>query len=306
MSLELPDGLTSRPMAPDDAPAITELIAACELDLDGEVEIDLDDLVGNLVREGFDPERDAVLVLDGPALAGWAEVYGGRAEGQVRPEHRGRGIGTALLYWTEELARERGQTSVGQTVTDANEAAFELFRRNGYEPKWESWMLQIAFEDEPPPPPEPPEGIAIRPFEPGCDERATYELVEDAFNEWGDRGQTTYEQWLGYVSAHPSFAPSISRLAFDGDELVGAVICFDYANVEEGWVQQVATKVSHRHRGIARALLRSAFGAFYERGKTKTGLSTDSRTGALSLYERVGMHVRKSYTRFGKELGAET
>jgi hypothetical protein len=32
------------------------------------------------------------------------------------------------------------------------------------------------------------------------------------------------------------------------------------------------------------------------------GLSTDSRTGALGLYERVGMKVTRSYTHFAKEL----
>jgi len=103
------------------------------------------------------------------------------------------------------------------------------------------------------------------------------------------------------VIRHKAFAPDASPLAFEGDELVGAVMSFDYRG-PKGWVHQVATKATHRHRGIARALLYEAFRAFHRRGKTSYGLGTDSRTGALSLYERVGMSVRSSYIRYKKEL----
>jgi hypothetical protein len=45
-------------------------------------------------------------------------------------------------------------------------------------------------------------------------------------------------------------------------------------------------------------LLQEAFQRSYDRGNTKSGLATDSRTGALSLYEKIGMVVRMSFTRF--------
>jgi hypothetical protein len=48
--------------------------------------------------------------------------------------------------------------------------------------------------------------------------------------------------------------------------------------------------------------LHEAFRAFQERGKAGCGLGTDSRTGALTLYKRVGMSVRSSYTRYTKVL----
>ncbi|MGZ8604663.1 MAG: GNAT family N-acetyltransferase, partial [Actinomycetota bacterium] len=79
-------------------------------------------------------------------------------------------------------------------------------------------------------------------------------------------------------------------------------LCFDYAEDREGWVQQLATKATHRHRGIARALLQGAFQRGFDRGYAATSLSTDSNTGALTLYERVGMSVRRSYTRYTKPL----
>lgn len=300
--LHLPSGLTSRAGTRDDADAITELIAACELDLDGVAEIDPGDVEMSFGRAGYDPARDCVLVHDGDELVGWAEVHRTRAEADVRPSHRGRGIGPSLLAWTERRMRETGQTVVDQMVTDANLAAAELFARNGYEPTETAWLLQVRFDDGPPPAPSPPEGITIRPFERGVDEPAVYRVVEDAFNEWRDRTPASFEEWANQFPAHPSFAPGLSPLAFDGDELVGATVYLDYEHSDEGWVQQLATKATHRHRGIARALLHHAFGSAYASGKRACGLSTNSSTGALSLYEKVGMHVRRSYTRYTKIL----
>jgi GNAT superfamily N-acetyltransferase len=225
----LPAGLAQRPATTADVDAIFELVAAAELDLDGAVETDRDDVAMQFGRSGFDPAEDCQLVFEGATPVAWTEAYRDRAEADVRPSHRGRGLGAALLAWSER--------------------------------------------------------------------------IDDAFGEWEGRDPIPFEEWAGYVTRHPSFAPQVSPLAFEGDELVGAVLSFDDAGTEEGWIHQLATKATHRHRGIARALLHSAFGAFHAEGKTRCGLSTVSRTGALTLYERVGMSVRRSYTRYTKLLG---
>jgi len=104
------------------------------------------------------------------------------------------------------------------------------------------------------------------------------------------------------VLGHASFAPTLSRLAFEGDELVGAALTDDYQGQDEGWVQQVATKATHRRRGIARALLQSVFTAYHATGRRLVGLSTSSHMGALVPYERIGMRVRRTYTAWAKDL----
>jgi mycothiol synthase len=65
-------------------------------------------------------------------------------------------------------------------------------------------------------------------------------------------------------------------------------------------VHQLAVHRDHRHRGIARVLLRYAFREFHRKGRRACVLSTNSCTGARSLYERVGMRVRRSYTHYEK------
>jgi GNAT superfamily N-acetyltransferase len=91
-------------------------------------------------------------------------------------------------------------------------------------------------------------------------------------------------------------------VAFEGDELVGAAISYDYEGEDEGWVGQLATRRSHRQRGIARALLQAVAIGFHATGRRRIGLSTNSRSGALTVYERIGMTVRRSYTGWLKEL----
>lgn len=299
--LDLPEGLTARPPTRDDVPAITALVATCELDVDGMAEIDTTDVDSCFARSGFDPSTDMAVVHDGRMLVAWAERWSRRAEADVHPTYQGRGIGAALLGWTERRARAAGQPEVGQTVSDANVRAAELFRGNGYEPAHTSWILQIRFGDAPVPEPAVPEGVTFRAYE-ASDAQAVHRVIDDAFNEWEGREPFPFEGWAPFVIHHGAFAPELSPLAFDGDELVGAALSFDYPNADEGWIHQLATKASHRHRGIARALLQHAFRDFAARGKPACGLSTDSRTGALGLYERVGMRVRRSYTRFTKTL----
>jgi GNAT superfamily N-acetyltransferase len=297
--IELPDGLTSRGTTLEDIDAITELVTICELDAHGVADVDRDDFVSGFSRTVFDPATDALLVFDGDATVAWAEVYRGRAEADVLPWHRGQGIGSALLNWTEERARELGFPDVGETKTDADAAAKALFLANSYEPTYTSWMIRKPL-DGPQVRPDPPPGVEIRPYE-DRDARAAHRVIDAAFCEWPGRDPDPFESWSN-VLRHPAFAPELSPLAFEGDELVGVLLGYDYPEAGEGWVQQLATEANHRRRGIATALLGTAFASFRERGRSTAGVSTDSRTGALDLYERAGMRVERSYTRYTKRL----
>lgn len=53
---------------------------------------------------------------------------------QVRPEHRGRGAGTAILAAAEQLVRDRGLGRLAVSVGVENPDAARLYRRLGYRP----------------------------------------------------------------------------------------------------------------------------------------------------------------------------
>jgi ribosomal protein S18 acetylase RimI-like enzyme len=139
-----------------------------------------------------------------------------------------------------------------------------------------------------------PDGITIRPFEPG-DGQAAYQVIEDAFDDWQPR-RKEYDEWARMAIERSSFAPHLSPVAIAGDELVGAVISLDLPDSLDGYVEQVAVRKDQRGRGVAKALLATAAQAMHADGRTRLTLWTHSDTGALAMYERLGMTVRRSTT----------
>lgn len=295
--------VTCRPAHPDDAGAVLELVNACELQDLGEALLEADDIAGDWQRPSFDLTTDSICLFDGRRLVGYGEVYKGRrADGCVHPDARGRGLGAALLRWTWDVSRARGGALVGQSVVDSGDAA-RLFAAYGYEPLWTSWILELAPGVEIAPAPLPA-GTQVRPYQPG-EERVVFEVVEDAFNEWPDRDASTFEDWAAGVLHRPGFEPwqllvSVKSGETGAGEVIG--VCYLVVVGRDAWISQLAVRADRRGRGLGRALLGHAFAVARERGATRCELSTDSRTGALSLYEHVGMRVRQSFTHYARGL----
>ena len=85
---------------------------------------------------------------------------------------------------------------------------------------------------------------------------------------------------------------------------VALVACWHKAleenDLSADWIRmlkldRLATRGDQRGRGLAQALLVDAFGIAAEHGAVGSSLSTDSRTGALGLYEKVGMVVTQTW-----------
>jgi mycothiol synthase len=292
----VPDGYSSRAATDADVPAIHSLVTATERALHGEAETGIDAIKAVLSRPGFDAAVDSVVVHDAAGqLAAWAWLNRGkRAQIDVSPDHRGLGIGSALLDWAEARAVEVGTTDwIAQMVDDQDQAGVELVRARGYDVLAVNWQLELPMDSEPVVP-ALPDGITVRSFEPG-DAAGTHLLIEDAFDEWQPR-RKSFEEWSAMTIERSSFAPSLSPLAFAGDEVVGAVLCLDLPDSDEGYVEQLAVRRDQRGKGLARTLLAIARQSFYHQGKRNLTLWTHSGTGALAMYERLGMTVRRSTT----------
>jgi mycothiol synthase len=290
----LPDGLTMRGARLADARRVADLVEAADLVDIGEKMFDVSDIEAEWAGADFDLERDVLLVERDGELVAWAQVAGDRAEADVHPDHRRRGIGRALAEWTEERARDTGQPRVGQTKIDTLTDARRLFESRGYEPGWDSWVLRLP-EDAEMTVAELPPDIAIRPARPEED-HDVYLVVENAFNEWADRTPQTYEQWRARVIERPDFDRSLLLVAVLGDRPVG--VCFGIHYPEEGWADQIAVVPELRGRGLARSMLAALFGELRSRGERRMGLNTDSRTGALGLYLELGMVVSHTFRRW--------
>jgi GNAT superfamily N-acetyltransferase len=72
-------------------------------------------------------------------------------------------------------------------------------------------------------------------------------------------------------------------------------VCLLVVAGDVGYVDSLAVRRDRRGMGLARALLVDAFGNARDHGATRSEIATDSRTGALSLYEKVGMVVTSTW-----------
>jgi GNAT superfamily N-acetyltransferase len=290
--LTLPDGLTSRVLTMDDARAVYEVAAAQEKVDVGRVEIEPEDIIGDWSRPSWDVATHTIGVFDGEQLVAYGEITGpDRGDAAVHPGYRRRGIGTAIAGWMQQTAKDLGGQGYGTPVPRGS-AGDRLLTKLGYRLRHTSWVLalpegkEIEHRDL-------PEGYEIREARPE-EYRAVHDVKEDAFLEWSMRGRETFEDFEAGTMGRPGFEPWQLRVVLDPEGAVVGVAHVIMATGEDGreaYIDKLAVRRDQRHRGLAQALLVDAFARGREHGAVRSALSTDSRTGALSLYEKVGMEV---------------
>jgi ribosomal-protein-alanine acetyltransferase len=84
-----------------------------------------------------DRDTNVVVIRDRGVIAGFAIMKYGDDEAQlfllaVRPSHRRRGIGTALLSWLEVTAKTMGIRVIRLQVRATNNAAIAFYRSVGF------------------------------------------------------------------------------------------------------------------------------------------------------------------------------
>jgi mycothiol synthase len=294
----------------DDAPGLFALISAIDRHDFGDVDMTLEEVRDDLA--GFDLANDSWLVYqpDGEGLVAFAAIEPRgdeefRGQVAVHPDWRRRGIGSALAHQVEAAVRERMATNPSEPVPILGfvkgDSPPERQWAEGLGYSWSRrfWRMRVDLESAPA---EPilPEGITIRDFVPGQDDRAMYEAQEAAFADHWGHVPRPYEDFVKRLE-RSDFDPGLWHLAMEGDRIVGTASNSTLAD-DVGWVSGVGTIPTHRRRGIARAILLHSFGVFWRRGlrSVALGVDADSLTGATGLYESVGMRVVQQYDQFRK------
>lgn len=298
MTTELPAGLRTRHLTMADSRAVFEAMAEQEVTDIGRAEVEEADIVGEWQRPSFDVAAGTVGVFDGDTLVAYAETGPGeRGDAVVRPSYRGRGIGTWLAAWMQDRARAQGKAIVGMPVPQGSPGDL-LLTSLGYHVRWTSWVLKLpagariverAL----------PAGYAIRSAEPH-EYPAVHDVVEDAFLEWSARERESYADFAAVTVERPGFESWQLRVVTDrAGAIVGvAVLCLfdaDDSGGQEAYISRLAVRRDERGQGLAQALMVDSFALGRLHGAETAGLSTDSRTGALGLYERVGMQVTSTW-----------
>jgi mycothiol synthase len=316
-----PDGFTPRPALVEDAEGIAELVNEVNVSEVGVPWTTADEIRTALTAPGHEPDDDSVLVSDDDAFVGYMTAW--RDEPLttiglivfVRPGFWGRGLSAWLLRSGEATARERVaklrsaspvHLQVARWAT--NELALPLFEALGYRYVRTFHQMRIELEGRSQAP-RVPDGIEIRTFDPDRDAQAVHAALSEAFRDHWGSGFDPFDVWRHdqIDAAGPAFDPSLWFVALERDEVVGVACCRerstgspDAANVDELGVRR-----AWRGRGIARALLLTAFAEAHRRGIDAVELTVDSEslTGATRLYESVGMRQGpRSFERWEKLL----
>jgi ribosomal protein S18 acetylase RimI-like enzyme len=236
----------------------------------------------------------------------------------VLPEWRRKGIGSALMHFNEtrlaQILSEMKET--GEVPTEipgvydnfAEESARDttnLLERRGYKAiRYAFSMVRPDLENIPDCP--LPEGLEVRPYQPEH-LRKIWETSNEAFKDhWG----YIAEPWEEYerLQHDSSFDPTLWRVAWEGDRVVGMVLSFinqaenaEYGRLR-GYTENICVRREWRKRGVARALIALSLQAIKARGMTEAALGVDAEnlSGALHLYEGMGYRVVRRSTIYRK------
>jgi ribosomal protein S18 acetylase RimI-like enzyme len=213
-------------------------------------------------------------------------------------------LGRALVAWSVAVASAAGSDRIGQTIADGRADAAALLRGHGARAIRTSWILRRDHDPAGPPPVlgDVAPGLSIRAAR--LEEHdACLDLLERAFATWPDRQPGSRAAWRAMVTEREGFRAEALQVAVDaGGVLLGAMHLLD--DGQEVWVDKLGVDPLRQGRGVGRALLGRAFVVAHALGRPATLLSTDSNTGALPFYERLGMVVTTSFTHWAIPLGA--
>jgi mycothiol synthase len=305
---------TRRPATMADLPDVLALAQASDLALIGETDWTEADLREEW--QGYDLARDVFLLeLDGrlAAYAAFEDRGGGRllVDGYVHPELTGRGLGGELLRLTEERARAElaavpgpARVYLQNAALASDPAAPGLYAAHRYEPTRHFWRMVIDLDAAPEP--ETPAGIELRLLHDPAERRVLYETLEEAFADHWEHRRRDFEDWSRRVFGVAGFDPTLVWVALEGEEVVAANVCWWKRHGDWGWVGILGVRPPWRRRGIAEALLETAFAELFRRGERRVALGVDAQspTGATRLYEKAGMRVLWEAVVYEKELRA--
>jgi mycothiol synthase len=316
-------GLTFRPATPDDWETMARVRNAARA-ADG-----LDEIISAEVMaaqyppsDTFRLERDCVLALvDGEVIAqgfgSWTVRGGlrvGEVDGDVHPDYRRRGLGTALIR--SAIARLRAEAAADTTqeprelrawAVDEQLSALALIEAEGFQPVRYGFEMRRPLTGSLPVHPLPA-GLSLRPVV-EADHRAIFDADNEAFRDhWGSREFDESDfQWQFHG---PDADPSLWVVAWDGDQVAGAVMNVIYRSENEalgirrGWLDHVSVRRPWRRRGLARAMCALAFEVLRDAGMDEAWLGVDGTNpmGALQLYEDLGFQVARRWRAFGRPL----
>lgn len=306
---EPPSGYVARPATLDDLGSIDELYVASEQTLGIRPERRSTYLRWRWSQPYVELERDTRVVLAGDDLVAFGMAFVEddaptvlASMGRVHPGHLGRGLGALLLEGFDRASRAVASVATIRTwIPEEDVRGHDLVSAAGYRRVRSSFDMGVELHDVVASPPPSP-GVAVRPFEPG-EERLAWRIEVEAFRDhWDHEQDQSFEAFRADWFEDPSAPPRVLVGELDGRPVGVLAWILDHG---VPYVFSVAVVREARRRGVATALLREAITTAAAEGFREMTLSVDaeSPTGAVGVYEGVGMRVLRTLAIYDKEVG---
>lgn len=293
----------------EEAQQVMELVALCDIEAIGEPDISLSDVLDLWQAVAIDTDvfvaRSTNNQLIGYAFVEKTGVHRLDSCVFVHPDHKGQGIGSALLNEVEQRALQITEDlpapqHLMNQLPFTNLTARELVEAHGYtfNRLYERMKIELTT---PPLLAELSSGFEIKEFRAGLDEHILFETYDETFKDsWGYSAKDE-ASWLAQKTGD-GVDSSLWFLVWDGQQPAG----FLMGRLEEDglFIDLLGVKRPYRKHGIGKALLQHAFHEAYLRKERTVILyvDSDSLTNANQLYRSVGMTPHSQTAVYGKSL----
>ena len=226
-----------------------------------------------------------------PVACGFVHPLDELAMGDIAvvPEHRGRGVGSALLAELSALARTAGNEEIQGEVKESDAQSRAFLERRGFVKVGGEQAVVLDLETIDEPAVEPPSGVRIasRVEEPDRLD-GMYAVGAQADEDIpGSVGVQTFEQWRANEIDKPSRRPELSFIALAGDEVVGYAALQAFG--DEAHHGLTATRRDWRRRGVATALKQAEIAAAKRAGFRRLVTESEERNVPMRrLNEKLG------------------
>lgn len=254
---------------------------------------DLDDL---LAAPGLDLVNRAQIQTDGARVTGFVALHPAPWPGELQAQLI---VAPEAASKAAELLRLIGRWSVadrpapGPVTTTLFELPGFVARQALIDDGWQvvhSYSRMQASLDADRPVSMPVQ-VTIRAACSIEDMSVVHAVIEDAVAGHWKHQRRSFDDFLADQEGRVGHNPELWFLAERDGEPAGAVIAREPP--EHAWIGWLGVHPRHRHRGIANALLHTAFNELRRRGQNSVGVDVDThnQTQANAVYERAGMKV---------------
>jgi mycothiol synthase len=285
-----------------DSKELTRLFEVYDLHISGEIETTEEDTqdilkaVPNLASYTWVSETDGKVTGFAVMTNSGGDTYPSLVI--AHPEFHHQGIESSLID------RMNGAIITGTiTVSSNNEYEHALFGESGFKPVRHWFNMKIDLREGSQVDPEIPSGFTIEPFTLNKDEEETHRAFEESFQTHFDYTPSSLEEFLKRTERQ-GFDPGLWLLLKKEEQIAGFVFC-KRSTERHAEITHLGVRPQWRKKGLGEILLNNAFHTLVNDGRPVIDLNVDSEngTGAVKLYQRVGMEINRHFIRYDKRIG---